>query len=197
MKKLRLFIALYLALIALCLLFSTVHAENQIILKGGYHVWSESGHTFTYSDVSDKEFNGMVYGIEYIYFPKDCLGISVSYVNHDKVTVEIFDGYTFVCKVSYLTLMPKYRKRLSPCLDFLGGVGLNLYFNNLSYNNVTEKRTSLGWSSSVALMYRLTKKWGLMGEVQYNRNRCPSSVYPDTNWHTGGLYMFGGVGYEF
>lgn len=194
MKALKLVLTM-----VICMFFyNVVYAENQIILKGGYHLWTDSGWTFAYSDVSDKEFNGAAYALEYAYYPDPRWGISLQYLRHNEVQKEIFPGWNFTCNTEALVIMPKYRfKKILANTDLVLGVGINLYHNQLQYHDQQESMTGLGASGGASLVYHINPEWELVMETQYNWNKQKSSVYYDTNWSTGGTYVFMGIGYKF
>ena len=198
MKNGRCFVLAGLLMIFFSLTGNVWAKDNQLTLKGGYHVWANSGQTFRDSEKGDKEFNGPCYALEYTRFVGKNFSLSSSLCKYKQIKEKIFPNYKFVCDVAYLDITARMRKKIGQKLDMYVGVGPGIYWNDLEQNGKQiEYHTGLGGHAVLGVNHRLSEKWGLMAECRYAFNKWNSEKWRETTWDTAGLFYFTGITLNF
>lgn len=110
------------------------NAETEITANFGYHIWSESGHTFPSSDVHDKEWNDWAIQAEGTYWWNQ-VGVYV-YGGFDfPVEAEMFPNWYFKSRARYAGIGGKARLEVTKDLMIYLGGGVNYTHLENEYGN--------------------------------------------------------------
>lgn len=176
-------------------------ADTEITANVGYHVWTQSGHTFRHSDVDDKEFNGWAGKVEITHWYWNWVGIYGFIGMDDDVKQEIFPGKDYEADIWYAGIGLKARKSLSKSLKGYIGYGINfIELDNTYAGKHIEKWTwyeEPGHDFLLGLNYYFIPNWFLNFQAQYTLNKKCSDVWGRTSFHPDGLRMWTGLGYSF
>lgn len=190
--------------------FNCQAADLDVSALYGYHMWTNSGHTFKYSDKDDKEWNGNASQIEATLW-KDNLGIYAYYGEDDKVDEQMYKRYFYEAETSYFGTGVKIKHRFFSCLDGYIGVGINRTVLKNTITIITIKRKwrfkkvkqedlrCFGPDVILGANWFIIKDFPLYLTVnaRYSWNKTNSDMWNETTFDAGGLRMFGGIGYRF
>ena len=190
--------------LALLLSVSTAYAETEVSGNVGYHIWSQTGHTFRYSDVHDKEFNGWCAQLEGTQW-WDRWGV-YGYIGMDEgVKQEIFSDWGYEADIWYAGVGGKWRT--DPERKLVGYVGGGLNFTHMDNRYQVNPQYPIGRRSEswdhfgpdvvTGLNYYLSPRYFVTLNGRYTWNRMGSEVYGKTSFDSGGLRTYLGFGVSF
>jgi len=192
-------------LVAAIFIATSAHAKNELELSfsGGYHIWSQSGHTFIHSEKEDKEFNGPCYQAEATYWWGNT-GLYFYGGKDHPTKVEIFDGRYYEADVTYFGSGLKIRKDFKDWLTGYVGTGVNYTILENDYRRSdgsawarSETLPNVGPDVLMGLQFKHDSGFFTTLHARYSCNREMSKTFNQTTFDAGGLRMFLGVGYTF
>jgi len=175
---------------------SPARAESEVSVDVGYHIWSNSGHTFIRSEKGDKEWNGACFQIEGTYW-WDWLG-AYGYIGmDDKVHEEMFPGRWYTADVWYSGLGVKARADLSEKIKgYIGGGGNYTHLDNKFGDRYTETfDDEFGYDVVTGINYYINPDWYVTVNGRYTWNKMWSEKFKRTSFNPDGLRMWTGLGY--
>ena len=170
---------------------------NQFQLKVGQKYWVNSGHTFKYSDVTDKEFNEECYEVQYIRTIEDTSLRWYFYIGRDDVLgIEIYDKWYFMYDIRFIGAGMKYVFYASKNIESYFGIGMNYTSMWLDYNKEKEEKLS-NYGPDISLGISTPGRVFVDLNVRYSINRMASKIYTKTSWAPVGLKSYFGLGFRW
>ena len=173
------------------------------MVAGGYHIWSQSGHTFSSSDKGDKEFNGWAYQAEGTYW-KNYFGW-YGYAGKDlPVKEEMYTDKYYKADVTYFGTGLKIRKEFADWFTAYigGGINYTTLVNRYKRSNGSswakgETLEGFGPDALIGFQFKHSSGFYACPNLRYSWNRENSKTFNKTTFDAGGLRTWLGIGYVF